>query len=88
MTTTTWRALLDEARAFPRDDGPVVAYAPNEAAFDVPFNAARSGGAEGLPVLAWTETRVYFPVSYDGVESMASAPRDPTPEGQSHVGGE
>ncbi len=69
------------------DAGPVVAYAPDEAAFDVEFDAG-FGGSEGPPVLAWTTTRVYFPVVYDGAEWIESAPRIPRREGQKHVGGE
>ena len=68
------------------DFGPVVAYAPDEAAFDVEFDDDY-GMTEGLPVLAWTDQLVYFPVTYDGKESIASAPRYPVTLGQKHVGG-
>jgi hypothetical protein len=71
---------------FDGDAGPVIAHAPDEASFDIVFNQGY-GEAEGPPVLAWTKTRVYFPVEYDGAESIASAPRDPQPEGQTHVAG-
>jgi hypothetical protein len=68
------------------DPGPVIAYAPDEAAFDVAFSDGY-GGTEGPGVLAWTEQRVYFPVCYDGSEWIQSAPRNPQAEGQAHVGG-
>ena len=68
------------------DPGPVIAYAPDEAAFDVKFDSGY-GGTDGPSVLAWTEMRVYFPAQYDGAEWMGSAPRNPTPSGQDHVGG-
>jgi hypothetical protein len=81
---TTWAAELADAMGV-EDPGPVIAYAPNEDAFAVPFDPGY-GGAEGPPVLAWTATRVYFPVVYDGAEWLDSAPRNPQSEGQRHVG--
>jgi hypothetical protein len=95
---TTWRTEFDQARkghsygllgidTTTRDDSPVVAVAPNESVLDIPFDGG-FGSSSGPPVLIWTEERVYFPVTYDGSESLGSAPRNPTSEGQSHVGGE
>lgn len=83
--TTTWRKELADAMQ-DRDPGPVIAYAPDEAAFDVEFDAGY-GGTNGPEMLAWTDQRVYFPVCYDGAEWVGSAPRNPQPEGQSHEGG-
>lgn len=84
---TTWEQELEEERRNVGDTSPIVALAPDD-----PEVWRRSfydgyGGTEGEPVLAWSETRVYFPVCYDGAESMGSAPRYPRPEGQDHVGG-
>lgn len=45
------------------------------------------GGAEGCSFTIWTETRVYFPVVYDGSEWISSVPRNPCDEATSHVGG-
>lgn len=45
------------------------------------------GGSEGKPFTYWTETRVYFPVVYDGSEWVESVPRDPCDEATFHVGG-
>lgn len=84
---TTWQEELEAAMEKVADPGPVLAYAPNEAAFAVQFDAGY-GGAEGPPVLAWTERRAYFPVTYDGAEWVGSAPRSPVPDGQEHVGGQ
>jgi len=84
--TTTWRAELQTALEAAQDSGPVERMSPCEAAFDVMFDPGW-GGAEGPPVLAWTPTRVYFPVQYDGSEWLGSAPRNPTTEGQTHEGG-
>lgn len=46
------------------------------------------GCSEGCPFTLWTATRVYFPVTYDGAESVGSAPRNPCAEATRHVGGE
>ena len=45
------------------------------------------GIQEGCFFTLWTKTRVYFPVCYDGSESVGSAPRDPCSEACKHVGG-
>jgi hypothetical protein len=82
---TTWRKEFQEARG--QDNSPVVAVAPDESYLDVEFDDS-FGTSTGLPVLIWTEQRVYFPVVYDGAEWIGSAPRNPQSEGQPHVGGE
>jgi hypothetical protein len=79
---TTWRKLLADRAG----DEPIVAYAPDEATFDIEFDDG-FGGANGPDVLAWSTTRVFFPVVYDGAEWIESAPRNPVPAGQEHVGG-
>lgn len=83
---TTWRKELDQEMRRAGDPGPVIAVAPDEGAFDVEFDSGY-GGSRGPDVLAWTATRVYFPVVYDGAEWIGSAPRNPRGEGQGHVGG-
>lgn len=83
---STWREDLAITMKDNGDFGPVIAYAPDEAAFDVEFDGGY-GLSEGPAVLAWTESHVYFPVVYDGSEWMGSAPRNPQGEGQEHVGG-
>jgi len=82
---TTWRKALEEEMRDLSDSGPVLAVAPDDAAFDVEFDDDY-GSPRGPRVLAWTETRVYFPVCYDGAEWLSSAPRNPGDEGQGHVG--
>lgn len=98
---TTWRKEFesntdrrDSARVLSRygeplrrDDSPVVAVAPDESVLDIEFDDSY-GLSQGPPVLIWTEERVYFPVVYDGSEWLGSAPRNPTAEGQRHVGGQ
>jgi hypothetical protein len=65
----------------------LVAVAPDESVLDVEFDGG-FGIAKGPAFLAWTETRVFFPVVYDGAESVGAAPRNPTDEGQYHHGGQ
>lgn len=84
--TTTWRRELATAMRDNSDPGPVIAYAPGEADFDVEFDPSY-GGTEGPDILAWTESHVYFPICYDGAEWVGSAPRNPQQEGQTHQGG-
>lgn len=84
---TTWRYEFDTARNLEADSSPIVAVAPNQDVLNVEFDAGY-GSSNGPEVLIWTETRVYFPVVYDGAEWLGSAPRNPTTEGQSHVGGQ
>ena len=84
---TTWRQLFDYARRDASDTSPVVQVAPNESVLDVEFDDGY-GISEGPDVLVWTEDRVYFPVVYDGSEWLESAPRNPTTDGQGHVGGQ
>jgi hypothetical protein len=86
MGMTTWRRELEQAMEG-HDPGPVVAVAPNEDVLDVYFDDG-FGGSDGPDVLIWTERNVYFPVVYDGSEWLESAPRNPQPDGQSHVGGQ
>lgn len=45
------------------------------------------GGAEGYPFTAWGERYVYFPVCYDGAESIGFAPRNPEMLASEHQGG-
>ncbi|QWF81146.1 hypothetical protein [Amycolatopsis sp. CA-230715] len=81
----TWRKLLQEERENVGDASSVVAVAPDESVLDIEFNAG-GGLTEGAAMLVWTEDRVYFPAMYDGGEWVASAPRNPGPDGMQHVG--
>lgn len=83
---TTWRSLLKRDMKRRKDRGPIVQYAPDEAAFDAPIQEGFSSD-QGPQVLAWTERYVYFPCTYDGTNDMNSAPRNPTSKGQRRVGG-
>lgn len=85
--TTTWMKELSRTRGKADDTEGPVTLAPDLDAFVVEFDPGY-GTSEGPTVLAWTETRVYFPVVYDGAEWMGSAPRNPQQDGQHHVGGQ
>jgi hypothetical protein len=45
------------------------------------------GMPEGCPFTLWTKNRVYFPVTYDGAESVQSVPRNPSSDKSGHFGG-
>lgn len=45
------------------------------------------GCKEGAPFTAWSKDWVYFPVQYDGRESIGRAPRNPCNHANEHVGG-
>jgi len=79
----TWRKLINEAL----DGDTLIACTLTEEEMDVEFYDGY-GGSEGKPFTAWSETRVYFPIVYDGAEWVGSAPRNPCDEACSHEGGE
>lgn len=82
----TWREMISWEKARNLDDTELVAIAPGESVLDIEFDGDY-GSTNGPNFLAWSETHVYFPVRYDGAEFVGSAPRNPTSEGQRHVGG-
>ena len=83
---TTWRKQIDIALAEACDPGPIIAITPVDLDLDLEFDNGY-GGIEGEPFTAWTETRVYFPLCYDGSEWAGSAPRNPCDEATAHLGG-
>lgn len=46
------------------------------------------GGSEGDHFTTWGDVYVYFPIVYDGAESIGYAPRNPCDIKTSHWGGE
>ena len=78
----TWRQLIDDARG----DDVIIACTLSDEELDIEFDAG-FGGPEGKPFTAWSENYVYFPVVYDGAESVSCAPRNPCDEPTGHVGG-
>lgn len=45
------------------------------------------GRVEGMPFTAWTTKTVYFPICYDGAESIGSVSRNPDNIPTLHQGG-
>ena len=45
------------------------------------------GSVNGKPFTAWGPRYVYFPIKYDGYESVGWAPRNPCNEPTNHWGG-
>jgi hypothetical protein len=45
------------------------------------------GGTNGIPFTAWSENWVFFPLTYDGSESVGCAPRNPCDISMAHQGG-
>lgn len=82
----TWREKIADLAEEIGDPGPIIHEFP-PGALDVQFDDG-FGTSEGPAFTAWTETRVYFPVTYDGAEFVGSAPRNPCAEACEHVGGE
>jgi len=52
-----------------------------------PFPASHSQSELGPAFTAWGVKRVYFPAHYDGLQWVASVPRNPCLEVTHHIGG-
>ena len=76
---TTWREILEEVW---NNDGEMVCTLTDEE-LDKKFDAG-FGGTEGEPFTAWGDKYVYFPIEYDGAESVGKAPRMPSNEKTDH----
>ena len=83
----SWRELIAEEMESSNDSGPLIACTLDGAGLDRSFGCGY-GCSEGAPFTAWTATRVYFPVVYDGAEWVGSAPRNPCDEESYHHGGQ
>lgn len=79
-TSFTWGGRLRRAMFEAGDAGPVECRLTAEQLAETAWKVAPH-------FLAWTPTRVYFPVKYDGGEWVESAPRNPCDEHQYPVGG-
>lgn len=73
MAQTNWRVELDKERRNNGDSSPLIIY-PESLDLDKPF-AALLGDPDSFG--AWSEAYVYFPISHQGVISVASVPRHP-----------
>lgn len=68
--TISWGDRIEEVLA----DGETIVAAVGD--LSTPFYGGF--GTHGCPVFtAWTESRVFFSIQYDGAEYLASAPRNP-----------
>ena len=52
------------------------------------FDFYSHGGTKGCSFTVWTRARVYFPVSYDGAESVGSVSRHPDGKPTPHLSGD
>ena len=91
MALVTWRDLITKEMSLNDDSWDNVVAATFEVGetdwpkelrdphdcLDKPFNARAVGVEEGCPFTLWTEQRVYFPLTYDGYESVGSVFRHP-----------
>jgi len=78
----TWRRLIkDEA-----ENDVIIACTLTDKELDKEFDSWY-GEIEGAPFTAWSKTRVYFPICYEGSEWVGSAPRNPCEEKTEHMGG-
>jgi hypothetical protein len=84
---TTWRELITRALEARRESwNDVCGNTLKSHELDIAFDAG-FGSVCGKPFTMWTHHYVYFPVAYDGAESVASAPRHLSDEPTYHVGG-
>ncbi len=81
----TWKELINDE--LKNQDDKLIACTLSEEELNTEFYDGY-GSSEGKHFTAWSETRVYFPVVYDGAEWVGSVPRNPCEERTGHVGGE
>jgi hypothetical protein len=81
----TWRELIFETLVENSDIDTYVTTLSEEE-LDIKFHSGY-GIEEGLPFTAWTTNYVYFPISYDGSESVGYCPRNPNGVAMYHQGG-
>ncbi|MFC3151807.1 hypothetical protein ACFOEK_12275 [Litoribrevibacter euphylliae] len=81
-----WRQMINQEAAKHGDslDG-FVCTLPNEELW-VNFDDSY-GGDNGKPFVAWSNGRVYFPVNYDGLDTVESVPRHPCETVPRHICG-
>jgi hypothetical protein len=83
----TWYEMLKDEMKLRGDDFESRICTLDEADLKVAFNVGY-GHLNGRPFTAWGENWVYFPLSYDGSESVGSAPRNPCDIAMPHQGGD
>lgn len=83
---SNWYDMLKEEMKYRGDAFPPVCCTLSEDQLRVEFDDSY-GGVEGQSFTAWGEKWVYFPICYDGSESVGSAPRNPCDISLDHQGG-
>jgi len=84
----TWRkkltsSFLANGETWDDVEANTMTNAEMDVAFDDDF-----GSSNGCPFTVWTKNRVYFPTTYDGMESVESVARHPDGQPTQHIGGE
>jgi hypothetical protein len=78
-----WRNMITQA--LPKGEN-IIACTISDEELDRKFYDGY-GSIDGTPFTAWSENWVYFPLCYDGSESVGSAPRNPCDRSMEHQGG-
>ena len=87
MKEKTWRQMITEELKENKETwNDIVSITLTDEELDKEFDPGY-GSREGQPFTAWTKRRVYFPVTYDGAEWVASVSRKPNGKPTEHVGG-
>ena len=85
-TLVNWKTLLDEAlkqngESWCEVESNTMTEADMAQAFDCGY-----GGTEGCAFTLWTARSVYFPIAYDGSESVGRVARHPDGKPTAHLG--
>ncbi len=84
---TSWRELIQQEMILEDESWEDVEHCTlQNGELDRDFDSSY-GQPEGTPFTLWTRNRVYFPLNYDGEESVGSVPRNPCNEATEHLGG-
>lgn len=81
----SWRIYLIQAmeqNGETLDD--IVSNTMTDEQMDVKF-ISDYGSTEGIPFTVWTKNKVYFPVEYDGAESVGCVSRNPDGKPTEHI---
>ena len=74
----TWKKLIEEEFEIRKDSwNNLVMMSPSDGKWLDYYFDDESKNIEGFPFTLWTKTRVYFPLAYEGIESVGSVSRVP-----------
>ena len=83
---TTWRKLLEEEFQIQNDLWKnIVMMTPSDGKWLDYYFDDDSNIIEGVPFTVWTKNRVYFPLSFDGSESVGSVSKIPNGISTAHL---